>query len=172
MCYVMFMLYKSCYRNLGCFLLKLFPSVRCLQPAINETPVEKDEYLPITLIEKMMLIKMVESLLRSPVHTGTLSCQLLYGEIILKEQELLTTPSMHTSKHFFFWQEADHCFISMLHLYHTHSERIFFSFILRMFSVEKTYYIFFLSSKHLQPITNTSPENKADLHITNEETSF
>lgn len=60
----------------------------------------------------------------------------------------------------------------MLHLYHTHSERIFFSFILRLFSVEKTYYIFLLSSKHLQPITNTSPENKADLHITNEETSF
>lgn len=115
MCYVMFMLYKSCYRNLGCFLLKLFPSVRCLQPAINETPVKKDEYLPITLIEKMMLIKMVESLLRSPVHTGTLSCQLLYGEIILKEQELLTTPSMHTSKHFFLLVGSR----SLLHFYVT-----------------------------------------------------
>lgn len=67
--YVMFIFHKGCYRNLGCSLLTLFPSVRCLQPAINETPVKKHEYLPITLIGKMMLIKRVESLLRLPVHT-------------------------------------------------------------------------------------------------------
>lgn len=99
----MFTLHKGCYRNLGCFLWMLFPSVRCLQPAINETSVKKDEYLPVTLIEKIMLIKRVESLLRSPAHTGTLSCQLLYEEIILKEQEPLTASPVHKSKQFFYW---------------------------------------------------------------------
>lgn len=47
----------------------LFPSVRRLQPAINETPVKKEEYLPIMLIEKMMLNKRVESLLCTRRHT-------------------------------------------------------------------------------------------------------
>lgn len=60
----------------------------------------------------------------------------------------------------------------MLHLYLTNSEKLFFSLLLRMLLVEQTYYIFLPSSKHLQPITNSSPENKADLHVTNEETSF